>query len=108
MRLKASALKELVRSLTEEDRKEILGLLLPGFDLDFQAVVNGLEGTQCETTALLDIHLLNLPVTGDIFDQAYQNAHEFSHKEGSTPNDRLQSLIEVLKRLKLVEVSPPA
>jgi hypothetical protein len=104
MRLKASALKELVKSLTEEDRKEIMALLLPGFDTDFQAVVDGLNVTRHEQTALIDIHILNLPFTPEIFEQTYQNAHEFSHAEGSTSDDRLQSLIEVLKRANLIQI----
>jgi len=102
MRLKATAFKEMAKSLTEEDRREIMSLLMPGFDIDFMAVVNGLNQNRAEVYALLDLHFLNLPITGDIFEQAYQNAGTFLEKDANI-NDRLQSLIEVLKRSGLIQ-----
>ena len=56
--------------------------------------------------AWFDIHILNLPVTPEIYDNAIMNCMEFNSKLLSgeaTIQDRLTSLIEVLKRSKLIQ-----
>jgi hypothetical protein len=100
-RLKAQALKEMVKALSEEDRKEILRLLLPGFDVDFQNLVHQVYHLSISIEAMYDINRLGLPFDEATFQIAVRNVEEFNPGLISgkvTVEDRYNSLSRILRR----------
>jgi hypothetical protein len=85
----------------------------------FPGLVREVAGLGMAQEAWFDIHLLNLPTTPEIWDNAVRNAQEFNEyllngrieidengvaiKNQVTIDDRLKSLIEVLKRSNLIQ-----
>jgi hypothetical protein len=79
-------------------RDQLREWLFPGLALELSNLAMSQE-------AMFDIHALNLLMTPEIWDHALMNAHEYNElliSGEATLNDRFESLLEVLRRSKLI------
>jgi hypothetical protein len=74
---------------------------------EYQGLLDEITRLRCLSEANSDIHFLNLPFTPQIEEEAFQNVKAFEADliTGKvTIQDRINSLIEVLKRANLIQI----